>query len=30
MPKIAIGVTGLQEILGRDHGIKEPYLRPFP
>ena len=25
MPKIALGITGLLEILGRDYGIEEPY-----
>ena len=25
MPKIALGITGLLEILDRDYGIEEPY-----
>ena len=28
MPKIALGITGLLEILGRDYGIEEPYWGP--
>ena len=28
MFKITLGITGLQEILGRDYGIKEPYWAP--
>ena len=28
MPKIIFGITGLYEILGRDHGIEEPYWGP--
>ena len=28
MPKIALGITGLHEILCRDHGIEEPYWDP--
>ena len=28
MPKIALGITGLHEILGRDYGIEEPYWGP--
>ena len=28
MPKITLGITGLHEILSRDHGIKEPYWGP--
>ena len=30
MPKIALGITGLLEILGRDYGIEEPYWGPSP
>ena len=29
MPKIALGITGLHEILCRDHGIEEPYWDPL-
>ena len=25
MPKITLGITGLLEILGRDHGVEKPY-----
>ena len=25
MLKMTLGITGLHEILGRDHGIEEPY-----
>ena len=25
MPKITLGITGLDEILGWDYGIEEPY-----
>ena len=28
MPKITLGITGLPEILGRDHGIEEHYWEP--
>ena len=28
MPKITLRITGLHEILGRDHGIEEPYWEP--
>ena len=28
MPKIALGITGLLEILGWDYGIEEPYWGP--
>ena len=28
MPKIALGITGLLEILGQDYGIEEPYWGP--
>ena len=28
MPKITLGITGLPEILGRDHGIEKPYWGP--
>ena len=28
MPKIALGITGLLEILDRDYGIEEPYWGP--
>ena len=28
MPKIALGITELLEILGRDYGIEEPYWGP--
>ena len=27
--KITLGITGLQEISGRDYGIKEPYWGPY-
>ena len=30
MPKIALGITGLLEILGRDYAIEEPYWGPSP
>ena len=28
IPKTAIGITGLNEISGRDYGIEEPYGGP--
>ena len=28
MPKIALGITGLLETLGRDYEIEEPYWGP--
>ena len=28
MPKVALGITGLPEILGRDYGIEKPYWVP--
>ena len=28
IPKTTLGITGLQEILGRDYGIEEPYWGP--
>ena len=28
MPKITLRITGVPEILGRDHGIEEPYWGP--
>ena len=28
MPKITLGITGSNEIAGRDYGIKEPYWGP--
>ena len=28
LPKIILGITGLHEILGRDHVIEEPYWGP--
>ena len=28
MPKVTLGITGLPEILGRDHGIEKPYWGP--
>ena len=28
MPKNPLGIMGLQEILGRDYGIEEPYGGP--
>ena len=29
MPKTTLGITGLNEILGRDYGIEEPYWGPL-
>ena len=28
MPKVTLGITGLPEIWGRDHGIEKLYWRP--
>jgi len=28
MPKITLGITGLREIVSRDHRIEEPYWGP--
>ena len=28
MPKITLGITGLQEVLGRDYGTQKPYWGP--
>ena len=29
MPEVSLGITGLHEIVGRDHGIEESYWGPF-